>query len=162
MTRTAAREIAVRLTYLLSVGKGGASDALDAFFSPEYYAGLAAEDRLFAEYPNEAQLSYIRRVAEGTDAHRDELDAYISEYSSGWKLGRISKTAVAALEVALFELLYMRDEIPRSAAINEAVAIAKNYETPETAAFINGILGSFCRANFPDEAATAREADDTK
>ena len=36
-------------------------------------------------------------------------------------------------------------DIPDGAAINEAVEIAKHYETPETVRFINGILGSFLR-----------------
>ncbi len=36
--------------------------------------------------------------------------------------------------------------IPNSAAINEAVEIAKNYEPAEVVSFINGILGSFVRA----------------
>ena len=31
------------------------------------------------------------------------------------------------------------------ASINEAVEIAKKYETPETVKFINGILGTFVR-----------------
>jgi N utilization substance protein B len=44
----------------------------------------------------------------------------------------------------MYEALYMPD-IPNSAAINEAVEIAKKYETPETVKFINGILGSFVR-----------------
>ena len=42
------------------------------------------------------------------------------------------------------EILYMPD-VPNGAAINEAVEIAKKYETPETVKFINGILGSFVR-----------------
>ncbi len=44
----------------------------------------------------------------------------------------------------MYEMLYMQD-IPHGAAISEAVEIAKKYETPETAKFINGILGSFAR-----------------
>ena len=40
--------------------------------------------------------------------------------------------------------------IPNSAAINEAVEIAKNYEPAEVVSFINGILGSFVRAEFAD------------
>ena len=36
-------------------------------------------------------------------------------------------------------------DVPNAAAINEAVEIAKKYETPETVKFINGILGSFSR-----------------
>ena len=48
------------------------------------------------------------------------------------------------MRVAMYEILYMPD-IPNGASINEAVEIAKKYETPETVKFINGILGSFVR-----------------
>ena len=36
-------------------------------------------------------------------------------------------------------------DIPNGAAINEAIEIAKKYETQETVKFMNGILGSFVR-----------------
>ena len=44
----------------------------------------------------------------------------------------------------MYEVLYMPD-VPDSAAINEAVELAKKYEEPETVPFINGVLGSFSR-----------------
>ncbi|MEG2939930.1 MAG: transcription antitermination factor NusB, partial [Oscillospiraceae bacterium] len=34
---------------------------------------------------------------------------------------------------------------PPSVAINEAIELAKTYDTQETAAFVNGILGSISR-----------------
>ena len=37
------------------------------------------------------------------------------------------------------------EEIPDSAAINEAVELAKGYDNPDTVAFINGVLGGFMR-----------------
>jgi N utilization substance protein B len=37
-------------------------------------------------------------------------------------------------------------DVPDRAAINEAVELAKRYESPETVSFINGVLGSFSRA----------------
>ena len=40
--------------------------------------------------------------------------------------------------------------IPNSAAINEAVEIAKNYEPAEVVSFINGILGSFARGELKE------------
>ena len=49
------------------------------------------------------------------------------------------------MRVARFEILYMPD-IPPGVAISEAVNIAKDYESPEVVKFINGILGSFLRA----------------
>ena len=44
-----------------------------------------------------------------------------------------------------------RSDIPTRAAVNEAVEIAKKYETPETVKFINGILGSFVRGEISAE-----------
>ena len=62
---------------------------------------------------------------------------------------QISLVASAIMRVAMFEIMYMPD-IPHGVAINEAVNIAKNYEEPETAKFVNGILGSFAREEIKD------------
>ena len=53
------------------------------------------------------------------------------------------------MRVAMYEMLYMAD-IPAGVAINEAVEIAKNYESPEVVKFINGILGSFVRGELKE------------
>jgi N utilization substance protein B len=150
MTRTAAREIAVQLIFRLSINSEPAPDALDSFFEPEYYKTLGAESDLFSEYPDKKQLGYIKTVALGVTEHRDEFDDHIAKYSNNWKIGRISKIAVAIMETAMFELSFLGGEVPPRAAINEAVELAKGYEEPETIAFINGILGSYYRENFPD------------
>ncbi len=77
---------------------------------------------------------------------RDEIDAYIERYAHGWKRERISKTALAVLRCAICEIMYM-DDVPASAAINEAVELDKGYDEPETVAFVNGILGGFMRGS---------------
>ena len=69
----------------------------------------------------------------------------------GWSFARIPRMAAAVMRTAMYEVLYM-PAIPNSAAINEAVEIAKNYEPAEVVSFINGILGSFVRAEFADSA----------
>lgn len=81
----------------------------------------------------------------GVAEHAAELDAYIEQYARGWRFERISLVASAIMRVAMFEILYMPD-IPHGVAISEAVNIAKGYESPEVVKFINGILGSFLRA----------------
>ena len=50
----------------------------------------------------------------------------------------------------MYEILYM-PEIPAAAAINDAVEIAKKYEDEKVVSFINGILGAFVRAEFPEQ-----------
>ena len=57
----------------------------------------------------------------------------------------------------MYEILYMPD-IPNAAAINAAVELTKQYEPQEVAAFVNGILGSFVRAEFQDTPAKPEKA----
>jgi len=149
MTRTNAREIAVHLTFALSFSDLTAEELLETQLSRNAFEMLAEEDRLYAEFPDEKQLRYITELVKGAHQHAPELDDYIARFSVGWKFSRISRVAAAVMRVAMYEILYMPD-IPNSAAINEAVELAKGYETPQAVSFINGILGSFVRAEFPE------------
>jgi transcription antitermination protein NusB len=141
MTRTYARRLAVQLSFAVS---SGSDIGPDSFFDEEYFRALPAEGELFSAMPDERERAYISTLVNGVREHQDELDEIVSRYAHGWKLSRISKTALAVLRVALFEILYMPD-IPDAASINEAVELAKTYDEPETVRFINGILGSFMR-----------------
>ena len=144
MVRNTAREIAIHLSYELSFTDKTVEELLDERLSADYFATLAGEDELYQEAPNAKQAEYIRRLVKGVSEHAFELDGYISKYAKGWSFARIPLVASAIMRVAMYEILYMPD-IPNGAAINEAVEIAKKYETPETVKFINGILGSFVR-----------------
>ena len=144
MKRTVAREIAVRLCFALSENPSDPYELLKRTFDNEYYLSLQSEDELYKDKPGKKQLEYITRLVTGTSEHSAELDGYIEKYAVGWKFGRISRTAVAIMKIAMFEILYMPD-VPGRAAINEAVELIKRYESPEVRAFVNGVLGSFVR-----------------
>lgn len=144
MTRTAAREIAIALGFSAADGAEAAEESMDRFFEPEHYASMAEENPLFAEFPDERQMAYIRTLVRLIAEHRSELDAYIEKYARGWKVGRISRTASAILRCAISEILWLPD-VPNAAAINEAVELAKKYEDEDVVSFINGILGGFIR-----------------
>ncbi|MCI8328341.1 MAG: transcription antitermination factor NusB [Oscillibacter sp.] len=144
MVRNTAREIAMHLSYELSFTDKSADALLDRRLTAESFAALAEEDAIYQEVPNAKQADYIRRLVRGVDEHGAELDGYIEKYAKGWKFSRIPLVASAIMRVAMYEVMYMPD-VPDAAAINEAVEIAKKYETPETVKFINGILGSFSR-----------------
>ena len=133
MVRNTAREIAIHLSYELSFTDKPVEELLDERLTPESFAALAEEDPLYQETPNAKQAD-----------HAPELDGYIAKYAKGWNFARIPLVASAIMRVAMYEILYMPD-IPHGASINEAVEIAKKYETPETVKFINGILGTFVR-----------------
>jgi len=84
---------------------------------------------------------YINTVFKGVFDNLEELDGIISEKAVGWKISRISKTALSVLRLSIFEIKFMED-IPESVSINEAVELCKKYATKEDASFVNGILAS--------------------
>ena len=144
MIRNTAREIAVHLAYELSFTDRTVEELLSDRLSSESFENLAAEDEIYAETPNAKQDDYIRALVTGVSVHAPELDEFIAKYAKGWSFDRIPLVASAIMRVAMYEILY-RADIPNSVAINEAVEIARKYETEETVKFINGILGSFVR-----------------
>lgn len=150
MTRTVAREIAVHMVFELGFGDRSAQQLLADELTAENFALIGAEEPLYEEFPDEKQEHYIRTLVTGVFEHGPELDDYISRYSVGWSFARIPRVAAAIMRVAMYEVLYMPD-IPNAAAINEAVEIAKSYETAEVVSFINGILGTFVRSEFPED-----------
>ena len=156
MTRTSAREVAVQLCFAVSANMIDPVQMLDDFFSEEHYGSLSAEQELFSDFPDKKQMAYIRTLTTLVSEKREELDTYIERYSHGWKPERISRTALAVLRCAICEILYM-DEVPNAAAINEAVELDKNYDEPDTVAFVNGVLGGFMRGEFPETAAQVQE-----
>lgn len=149
MTRSNAREIAVQLIFSLGFGNSKAEELLDSQLTQERFKELAEENPLYSQFPNEKQRNYIRELVLGVYEHGPELDVYIGRYAKGWTFARIPRMAAAILQTAMYEVLYMPD-IPNAAAINEAVEIAKSYEPQEVVSFVNGILGSFVRAEFPE------------
>ena len=150
MKRTTAREIAVQLGFYASQTEKPVGDIIEEFFDKEYFATLAQEDELFSEYPDDNSKEYIVRLASTMDDYRIQIDKYIEKYAKGWKVSRISKTAMAVMRCAICEVLYM-DDIPNGAAINEAVELAKGYDDAETVSFVNGVLGGFMRGEFGEE-----------
>ena len=94
---------------------------------------------------------YCEKLTALTELYLDEIDHTIEENLRGWSLRRLSKMTLTILRVAVCEMQFMRaDDVPVSVSINEAVEIAKNYESPEVVKFINGILGSFARGELKD------------
>lgn len=101
------------------------------------------------EYAQEARdyinNEYITDVATGVYNNLDTIDKYVSENSKGWSINRISKVGLAAMRIAIYEMLY-RSDIPVSVSINEAVELIKKYATVDDSAFANGILGTIARS----------------
>ena len=144
MTRTNAREILVHLVFALNFKNEPADALLQSLMDQSYYPSLQAETDIYAERPSERQLRYISDSLHGIERERETLDGYIRKYAINWELSRISRVARAIMQVAMYECLHT-DDVPVSAAINEAVELTRKYEDEDVVAFVNGILGSFAR-----------------
>ena len=144
MTRANARELAVHLIYSRCFTGEEPAAVIQTRLDKEYYDKLSGENQVYTQKPNTAQKAYLDTVVSGVANREQELNDIVKEYAIGWDITRISRLARSIMQLAIFEMLYL-DDVPVGVAISEAVRITKLYETDETAAFVNGILGAFAR-----------------
>jgi N utilization substance protein B len=91
--------------------------------------------------PPEDILPFFYRLIRGVISSEEEIDAIIEQFSSNWKISRMSCVDRNIMRIAVYELLWCHD-IPSKVSINEAIDIGKKYGTDESGPFINGILDS--------------------
>lgn len=132
MSRTTAREVSMMMHF---------SNLLGGEDTPEYVCEKA---ELVGTLDGE-DLLYVGQMLEGVCAHAEELDGYISRFSKDWAIDRIARVDLSILRVAIYEMLYRKEDVPAGAAINEAVELAKRYGGERSFAFVNGILGSVAK-----------------
>ena len=120
-------------------------EALFLIFESDFHTELTSEELLSseAELRGLVVTEYIRNVVTGVLAEKETLDGVIQKYLRNWKTERLSSVALAILRLAVYEITH--ETVPENIAINEAVELAKEFETEEMPAFINGVLGSFSR-----------------
>ena len=145
MTRANARELAVHLIYSHKFTEEDPCQVINARLDKEYYPLLGQENQVYSERPSRAQRAYLDTVVTGVANREEQLNDEIQKYSIGWDISRISKLARSIMQLAIFEILYVED-VPTGVAISEAVRIAKLYDGDDAGAFVNGVLGSFARA----------------
>jgi N utilization substance protein B len=83
---------------------------------------------------------FAEELVEGVTANRVAIDEVLSAHSEHWTLDRMASVDRTILRLAVFELIH-RSDVPTSAAISEAVEIAKELSTEDSGRFVNGILG---------------------
>ncbi|GAA2838283.1 NusB antitermination factor [Leucobacter komagatae] len=96
--------------------------------------------RAVGEPDRVASWLYAREIVDGVNDHREEIDELIASYAQGWTIERMPNVDRAILRIASWEMLH-NPEVPAPVAINEAVALAKEYSTDDSGRFVNGVLG---------------------
>ena len=141
--RKNAREDAFRLLFEQHVNPEEAAEKLERYFSTVGKEGKT-EEPFYVNRPSKEDTAYTRRVVEGVEAHKDEINARIEENLKDWEMDRVSKISIAVLRLSIYEILYM-DDIPAEVSACEAVNLAKKYDSPSAGSFVNGVLGNIIR-----------------
>jgi len=68
-----------------------------------------------------------------------EFEKWISGQTQNWESERLATTDFIILKMALAEMIHF-SSIPVKVSINEYIELAKNYSTPKSGLFINGVL----------------------
>ena len=76
--------------------------------------------------------------------HAEEYQSYMSDASRNWDFSRLAAMDVVIMQTAIAEMLNIPN-IPVNVTINEYVELAKNYSTPKSASYINGMLDAIGR-----------------
>ena len=109
---------------------------MESLFEAEQ-RGVTAAD-VFARNP--AVNDYAIELANLVEEHVDRINEVISTYSQQWPLERMPAVDRAIVRVAIAELLWKPD-VDSGVAVSEAIEIAAVLSTPESAKFLNGLLG---------------------
>lgn len=131
--RRKARECALQLLYDLEVNIVQEGDQTKRAFA-EYWTCFPDNGKVTDEVKE-----FAERLVLGVREHDDEIDDYIQQASTNWKLERMAMVDRNILRIATFELRHLED-IPPKVSLNEAIEIAKRYGSQDSGSFINGIL----------------------
>ncbi len=87
----------------------------------------------------EDDKEFITNLFRKTLEHDERFDKIIGTKTENWDIERIAMLDVILMKMALTEFLYFNG-IPLKVSMNEYIDISKEYSTPKSNTFINGIL----------------------
>jgi N utilization substance protein B len=125
--RFTSRRLAMQALYQAEIAKTEISQAIANVFTEQEYLADTTD--------------FATKLALGTWEKKDEIDEIIRTKTKDWDLERLTGVDRNILRLALFEMTFL-PKTPVAVVINEALEMAKKYSTPESAKFINGILGA--------------------
>ena len=114
--------------------------ALDFLYEADI-RGATALDLLAARPAEElSQGDYVQELLVGVTEHLVKIDELITTYAQGWDMDRMPAIDRNILRIALFEILWL-SQLDDDIAVSEAIEIATELSTDDSAKYINGVLG---------------------
>ena len=93
--------------------------------------------------PEPVVLAMAEELAAGVAADLEAIDLQLQAATDHWRLDRLGVIDRNILRLGAFEL--RTDRVPPRVAIDEALWLAHHFGTPQSPAFVNGILDRIAR-----------------
>ena len=130
------RELALKILYKIDKEKAYSNIALNEMIN-QNKKELTNKD-----------IGLISEIIYGTTTWRLTLDEIIKKYSK-IKLKKISTWILNILRMGIYQIVFL-DKIPKSAAVNESVNLAKRYGHKSSSNFVNAILRKITKKDYED------------
>ncbi len=117
----------------------------DPKFHESYSEGQLATINEFSKYDKELVLKLVKGVSD----NKEKADETIRKFAIEWPINQINNVDLQILRVAIFEG-FISKNVPAKVAIDEAVELAKELGGPNSAKFVNGVLGNLIENNKHD------------
>ncbi|CAB5044900.1 MAG: transcription antitermination factor NusB [Actinobacteria bacterium] len=119
--------------------------ALDLLYEADIRGTSAAETLnlrdVVEEGPDARPIrEYTRELVNGVGDNFRKIDELITTYAQGWDMDRLPAVDRNILRLGIYEILWSQTT-PDGVAIDEALTLAKELSTDESAGFIHGVLG---------------------
>ena len=90
-------------------------------------------------YKNDKDAKFGVKLIKEVISNKDLLRYEINKFTANWDNERIAQIDLILLQMCLAEFLFF-DSIPVKVSINEYLELAKEYSSPKSNIFINGVL----------------------
>lgn len=97
---------------------------------------------------NEKDIGLISEIVYGVTTWKLTIDEIIKKYSK-LKLKKISYWILNILRMGVYQIIFL-DKIPKSAAVNESVNLAKRYGHSSSSNFVNAILRKIEKTDYKE------------
>ena len=87
----------------------------------------------------EEDFEFFETIYSCTIEEDDRLEGLVGQKTKNWDVSRLAMTDKIILKLALAEMIHCRS-IPVKVTINEYIEVCKQYSTPKSKQFVNGIL----------------------
>ena len=126
--RSKARKQALDILYESDIRSSDALATLEARDIPE-------------EGPDARPIrEFTRELISGVSENKRKIDELIATYAQGWDMDRLAAVDRNILRLGIYEIVW-NDELADGIAIDEAITLAKDLSTDDSATFIHGLLG---------------------